>query len=151
MTTAVKRAVAIAALALLLGAACTDDPTTEAAPEASPTPIECHEISQPSLSALAGDITVGNSTLNINTIRATEVDGWWFVAGEIDGKGYNKRGDIALWAAEVDPDTETVEEYFAVNDLAIEGSNFETAPDEVTEDDPSVEILAECVADFEDI
>lgn len=140
------------ALALVLGAlalgACADDPLDEPEPVATATEVgECGSLSRPVLEVLATRIVVGEATLNVNSIPATTAEDTWFVAGEIEGEGYEGPDDVALWATTTDPEGEDAGlEFTAVNDLAIEGSDWDPE-EEVTEDDPAVEELFACVAE----
>lgn len=141
---------ALALAAVLLLGACSDDPLDEPTPAATGGEVgECGGITNPILTVLASRIVVGDATLNVNSIEATTAEDTWFVAGEIEGEGYEATDDVGLWATTTDPESDDAGlEFTAVNDLAIVGSDWE--PDEeLTEDDPAVDVLLDCVADRE--
>lgn len=147
MTTGLVLAVA------LVAAACSPDEEPQALDTPTPTTVEtpgCGQLVQTSLEVLATRITAGDSTLNIQAIPATEADDAWFVAGEFAGDAFERAGDLALWAAVEDPTDRIVDTFYAVNDLAIEGSDWTELPSDVaadvSEDDPSVDILFDCVS-----
>ena len=143
-------AIALVGVILLFGA-CSEDPLDEP-PAAAPTGEvgECGSITQPILTVLASRILVGQATLNVHSIEATTAEGTWFVAGEIEGDGYEGNDDVGLWATTADPEGDDAGlEFTAVNELAVGGSDWEEDP-ELSEDDPAVATLYECVADREE-
>ena len=140
---------------LLLGA-CSESPDADPEPAgeapaevseegASPSvsPGECFEPSLASLQVLAGGITVEGATLGVNAIAAEDEDGLFYLAGELEGGDFEGTGDIAVWATTEDPAGEALD-FIAVNDLAIEESDWEPEAD-VDTDDPAVADVMKCV------
>jgi hypothetical protein len=143
------------ALGLLLGA-CSD--AGESDPEAADRPSEtasegsaagprtaedCFEPALEALQVLAGGITAEGATLGVNAIPAEDADDLWYLAGELEGGDFDGDGDIAVWATTEDPSGEAFD-FIAVNDLAIEESDWEPEAD-IDGNDPAVDVVTKCV------
>ena len=132
----------IGAIALVLAfGACEDDPLD--APPVAEAP-ECGSLSQEALRVLGSRVTGGN-ILNLNSIEGA--GNTWYVAGEMEGEGYEGDDDVALWATTTDPESDdTGLEFTAVNDLASEVATWPD-DDELSEEGDEIDVLFECVAD----
>jgi hypothetical protein len=147
-----RLAVGVLVLGLFLGACGddgdgtgeVDDRPSESELDGSPrTAGDCFEPSLEALQVLAGGITAEGATLGVNAIPAEESAGLWFIAGELEGGSFDGGGDIAIWATTEDPVAEALD-FIAVNDLAIEESDWEPEA-EIDTDDPAVDIVTKCV------